>query len=111
MISKILEQLVKLKTPTRSRDFGVLSANKKKIVVNEVSPNLIPPPFLGLVHEKGKKTLTSNLLRNFYLEDNLKVFFFFLQLWEDVCQRVPYCIYRAKISEIFRGRKLGDSCH
>ena len=50
MISNILEELVKLKTPTRSRDFGVLSANKKKIVVDEVSPNLmhvtppLPPP-------------------------------------------------------------------
>ena len=41
MISNILEELVKLKTPTGSRDFGVLTANKKKIVVNEVSPTLI----------------------------------------------------------------------
>ena len=47
MISNILEQLVKLKTPTqdaptRSRDLGVLSANKKKKkVVNEFYPNLM----------------------------------------------------------------------
>ena len=45
----------------------------------------------GTSSRKRKKTLTSNLLRNFYLEDNLKVVFF-LKLWEDICQKVPYCI-------------------
>ena len=106
---------MKLKT----RDFGVLSANKK-IVVNEVFPNLMhllpPPPLPGIIllyepfgldllaklgviylstyrivhwskrewtgtsSRKRKKKLTSNLLRNFYLEDNLKVIFFFFKL-------------------------------
>ena len=51
MISNTLEQLVKLKTPTRSRDFGVLSAKLKKKVVNEVSPNLmhVSPILPGII--------------------------------------------------------------
>ena len=98
MISNIVEQLVKLKTRTRSHDFGVLSANKKKsceLSFPKLNGSLAPLPFeidllakLGVIYlstyrivhrSKREWTGTSSRKRKLGGHPKSRFLFFFLE--------------------------------